>query len=230
MKSRLPLLGCVVLLASSFSAPAAVSLSLTREGETLRLTWPVENPALRLQSTTNLTTPGWVAATNPVFMNGVFQVTEPIEGPARFYRLSNQCDTNALVVPVVLYWRNDASITNQLVPNPALGGPTLYIVQDLVLSNEAENNFDASLTFHPETCSTNNLSFAWRIEYPDNPAYEHAGITGQNTPVLHLPSATLLNGDPVVFKLVVTDLNDPNINTAVVQYEIQTIVVGGAEP
>jgi hypothetical protein len=230
MKSRLKLLGCFALLASSLSAPAAVPLSMTREGETLRLTWPVENPALRLQSTTNLTTPNWVAATNPVFVNGVFQVTEPIEGSARFYRLSNECDTNALIVPVVLLKKigPGAPFTNQLVPNPALGTPTLSIVQDIILSNEKEYYFDASLTIHPGTCSTNNLTFRWRIEYPGIEDYQHPGITGYTSPVLHMPIATLLADDDVVFRLVVTDEANPTSETSVVQYEIRTTVTGNA--
>jgi hypothetical protein len=227
MKSRLKLLGCFALLASSLFTSAAIPLSMTHDGETLRLTWPVENPALRLQSTTNLTTPDWMAATNPVFMNGNFQVTEPIEGSARFYRLSNECDTNALIVPVVLFKLPD-SITNQFVPNPALGTPNLYIVEDILVSNERECYFDASLTIHPGTCSTNNLSFAWRIEYPDNADYTHPGITGHNSSALHVPIATLLPGDPVIFKLVITDQTNLNLETGVVQYEIQTIVTGNA--
>jgi beta-lactam-binding protein with PASTA domain len=81
----------VVSVGPPGSRPTLDWLSQSVAGQVLiTLSWPTNAAGYTLQSTFNLTPPAtWIDSTNtPVVMGAQFTVTNPISGPARFYRLS----------------------------------------------------------------------------------------------------------------------------------------------
>jgi len=81
----------VVSLGPLGSRPTLDWLSQSVAGQVLiTLSWPTNAAGYTLQSTFNLTPPAtWMDSTNtPVVMGAQFTVTNPVSGPARFYRLT----------------------------------------------------------------------------------------------------------------------------------------------
>jgi hypothetical protein len=67
----------------------ARSLVIQASGNNIFLAWPLSAPGFALQSTRNLTDHNsWTTLTNsPVIVDSQNRVTDPISGPAKFYRL-----------------------------------------------------------------------------------------------------------------------------------------------
>jgi len=65
------------------------TITVTKSGASLVLSWPLSASGFTLQSSTNLNSSvSWVSAgVTPVQTNGVYQATVPITGRAAFYRL-----------------------------------------------------------------------------------------------------------------------------------------------
>ena len=74
-------------LAWSFTSP---SLSLTKSGSNVNLSWPAYPAGFEVQSTTNLITTPWSADNLPatVFANGTNTVQVPMTGSVQFFRLA----------------------------------------------------------------------------------------------------------------------------------------------
>jgi hypothetical protein len=67
---------------------AAPSLSATREGTNLRITWPASATGYTLQSITNLNLTAWNSLQTPTTPNGAnFEVVVPMTGQNQFFRL-----------------------------------------------------------------------------------------------------------------------------------------------
>jgi len=73
----------------SYTLPSPVTLSITRSGQNVILTWSSSASGYTLQTTTQLGAgASWVdASPSPVVVNGVETVTNAISGTARYYRL-----------------------------------------------------------------------------------------------------------------------------------------------
>ncbi len=68
--------------------PGAPALSLTRSGANAVLSWPASETGYILEQTANLTSPSWSGVgVGPVPMGDTLQVTVPITGTSRFFRL-----------------------------------------------------------------------------------------------------------------------------------------------
>ena len=66
---------------------ALPALSANRAGFDIRLQWPTEPPGYVLESAGALSGP-WIAVTRPgTTLGATFQIDEPLDTPARFYRL-----------------------------------------------------------------------------------------------------------------------------------------------
>lgn len=73
----------------SLAQPSPPSLTITRSGDDVILTWPADATGFTLQSSTNLVTPFWTTVSPaPVVLNSLNTVTNPISRAGRFYRLS----------------------------------------------------------------------------------------------------------------------------------------------
>jgi len=72
-----------------FALGLVPSLGIVPAGNQVVLSWPTWAPHFRLQTTTNLASPGWTTnSTPPVVVNGQNTVTTPISGTQQFFRLS----------------------------------------------------------------------------------------------------------------------------------------------
>ena len=64
-------------------------LAIILSGQNVVLTWPTNATGFTLQSTTNLLPVIWsTVSPSPVIVNGLYTVTNPIEGKQQFYKLS----------------------------------------------------------------------------------------------------------------------------------------------
>ena len=71
-----------------FILPTPPSLTIARNFTNAVVTWPTHATSYTLQSTTNLLTTAWGAASpSPVIVNGKNTVTNPVAGVRKFYRL-----------------------------------------------------------------------------------------------------------------------------------------------
>jgi hypothetical protein len=77
---------------NSITITVEPSLLITRGGKQFVISWNTNTTGFSLKSTTNLAlVTTWTPVTNtPVSSGGQFLVTNPIAGPKRFFRLSNQ--------------------------------------------------------------------------------------------------------------------------------------------
>lgn len=74
---------------TNFTFVSLVSESLQSSGTNVMISWPTFAPGYVLQSSTNLLSPIWVSVPGaPVETNGSFQLTVPVGGGAKFYRLA----------------------------------------------------------------------------------------------------------------------------------------------
>jgi hypothetical protein len=71
----------------SLDVVAAPSLDAQIYGNTLLMLWPAGAPALKLESTTNLSFPTWSPMAAPLRVGDQFVVPASMTDPARFYRL-----------------------------------------------------------------------------------------------------------------------------------------------
>lgn len=68
--------------------PGAPTLNLTRSGSNAVLSWPTSETGYILEQTSNLTNPSWSGVgVAPVPVGDALQVTVPITGTSRFFRL-----------------------------------------------------------------------------------------------------------------------------------------------
>jgi autotransporter-associated beta strand protein len=75
-------------LPPTFTPPAPVLSIETVPPASVRLLWPADDPAFRLQFNTNLTTTNWISASPaPVILGEDYTVTNPLSGAQTFYRL-----------------------------------------------------------------------------------------------------------------------------------------------
>jgi uncharacterized repeat protein (TIGR03803 family) len=73
----------------SLSLRPSPSLTITRAGQDVILSWQTNFTGFTLQSTTNLVSPVWTTNLRaPVVINGQNTVTNPIYGTQQFFRLS----------------------------------------------------------------------------------------------------------------------------------------------
>jgi uncharacterized repeat protein (TIGR03803 family) len=74
----------------SLTVPGPPLLTLILSGSNVILTWPTNTTGLTLQSTTNLVSSAfWITnSPEPVIVNGLNTVTNPISGIQEFFRLS----------------------------------------------------------------------------------------------------------------------------------------------
>jgi hypothetical protein len=72
------------------AVPTAPTLMLQPSGNAMVLSWPTNATGFTLQSTPNLTPPvTWLDVTNPrAVAGGQFTVTNPMSGPAQYFRLA----------------------------------------------------------------------------------------------------------------------------------------------
>ena len=64
-------------------------LSIARAANRVVLSWPTNAAGFTLQCSTNLTTPNWVALTNPItIVNGQYMFTNDLASRSKFFRLA----------------------------------------------------------------------------------------------------------------------------------------------
>jgi hypothetical protein len=66
------------------------SLSISREGDDVLISWSTNNAGFVLQSVTNVASANWVTVTNePTLVNDRFTVTIGLSEAAKYFRLRN---------------------------------------------------------------------------------------------------------------------------------------------
>jgi hypothetical protein len=71
----------------SFDPPLRATLGLAAQGDSVVLTWPASNPALRLEAAEEVTGPYLPVADLPVESGGLASLKLPLTGQQRFFRL-----------------------------------------------------------------------------------------------------------------------------------------------
>ena len=92
------------------------TLSITRVGSNVLVSWPTNDAGFLLQSSTDLTSSNWINVINPVAVVGTqYAVTNASTAPAQYYRLI----TRPLAFQEVTF--NDAPTPAVNIPNPYAG-------------------------------------------------------------------------------------------------------------
>ncbi|MDB6025267.1 MAG: hypothetical protein JWM68_1490 [Verrucomicrobiales bacterium] len=210
---RLALACTLFLLGHSWTTHAAgPPLTAALQNNTIAFTWPTNAAFFALQYTTNLSATNWTSVSNsPSIVNGQFTVTNIALNASGFYRLKT-CGIDASPVAAVTMVNDDypAGIPVYFSTSPTQFPDTTCTVENSAvictlpqspLDASYETTFDASQSIDPRSCTNGSLDFHWQLFKPISQGgdlYSCLGITGNHSPILHVPPDSLPNLPDVV--------------------------------
>ncbi|HSH96344.1 MAG TPA: hypothetical protein VK968_19510, partial [Roseimicrobium sp.] len=220
-------------LATTVLAFTGNILTIEREGDTVHLSWPTSEGGYRLQATGDLGAPAWQDMT-ATYEDRRFNVVEPLDQSKKFYRLVRDSKPDGrITIEVVLFQIKALPFTALTFDEANSSLPEIYSYT-VSFVNTKPLAFDASNAYNSRTGSNSGITFHWSIEYQEqtvpNP-YRVAGITGYDTPVLHiLPNSLIPTVEPqtVTFVLTVTDPLNPDLARDEIRIQITGEVASSA--